>query len=65
MRLISVYSALAAGGWISLDILFVIAWARLRSAERHFQHQIKAAVIEFPPNVDGVRSRSNAHHLAS
>ena len=62
MRLIIEHSALAAAAWLSFDLLFVIAWARLHSGERH--SQIKAKVIEFRPNDDGLRFRSNAHRLA-
>jgi hypothetical protein len=35
--------------WLSLDILFVIAWARLHTAEQHFQHQRETAVLVFRP----------------
>jgi hypothetical protein len=65
MRLFSIYSALAAAGWLSLDVLFVIAWARLHAAQRHLQ-QTKATIIEFRPIPnDLVLARSNAHRLAS
>jgi hypothetical protein len=56
MRLIIEYSAVAAAGWLSLDVLFVIAWARFHSARRQFEGQVKATVIEFRPNDGGVRS---------
>jgi hypothetical protein len=52
MRLVSIYSALAGAGWLSLDVLFVIAWARLRAAERRSHHPVNATVIEFRPNED-------------
>jgi hypothetical protein len=65
MRLITVYSALAAAGWLSLDLLFVIAWARLHAGERHSRLKIKATVIEFRPNDGELRSRSNADRVAS
>jgi hypothetical protein len=48
MRLIIEHSALTAAAWLSLDLLFVIAWARLH-AERRSQNRIKATVIEFRP----------------
>jgi hypothetical protein len=64
MRLIIEHSALAAAAWLSFDLLFVIAWARLHTAVRHSQHSIKATVIEFRP-ADWVRSPSNANRLAS
>jgi hypothetical protein len=65
MRLIVVYSALAAAGWLSLDVLFVIAWARLHAAERHSRRNVKATVIEFRPDQDRLRSRLNADRVAS
>jgi hypothetical protein len=64
MRLICVYSALAAAGWLSLDVLFVIAWARLRAAERRSYRPVKATVLEFRP-INAVRFQSNAQRVAS
>jgi hypothetical protein len=64
MRLIIEHSALAAAAWLSFDLLFVIAWARLHTAERHSQHQIKATVIEFRPG-GWVSCQSNANRVAS
>jgi hypothetical protein len=55
MRLIIEHSALVVAAWFSLDLLFVIGWARLRTAEQHFQHQTKATAIEFGPG-DWARS---------
>ena len=50
MRSIIEYSALAVAGWLSFDVLFVIAWARFHSARRHSEEQLKATVIVFRPN---------------
>jgi hypothetical protein len=47
MQLIE-HIALVAAVWLSVDVLFVVAWARLHS-ERHSQNRIKATVIEFQP----------------
>lgn len=47
MRLIMEHGALVVATWLSLDILFVIAWARLHTAEQHFQHQRAATVVVF------------------
>jgi hypothetical protein len=47
MRLIE-HSALMAAVWLSVDMLFVVAWARLHSA-RQSHNRIKATVIEFRP----------------
>jgi hypothetical protein len=47
MQLIE-HSALAAAVWLSVDVLFVVGWARLHS-ERNSQNRIKATVIEFRP----------------
>jgi hypothetical protein len=65
MRLIIEYGGLMAAVWLSFDVLFVIVWARLRTAEQLSQHQTKATIIEFRPKDDWVRSRSNANRLAS
>jgi hypothetical protein len=48
MQLIE-HSAVAAAVWLSVDILFVIGWARLHAAERNFHNRSKATVIELRP----------------
>jgi hypothetical protein len=48
MQLIE-HSALAAAVWLSVDVLFVIAWARLHAAERNFHSRSKTRVIELRP----------------
>jgi hypothetical protein len=42
------HGALAAAIWLSVDVLFVVAWARLHS-DRISQRRVKATVIEFRP----------------
>jgi len=64
MRLIIEHGALMAAVWLSLNVLFVMAWSRLRTAEQHSPYQTKATIIEFRPREDWVRSRSNANRLA-
>jgi hypothetical protein len=51
MRLIIEYSAVAVAGWLSFNVLFVIAWARFHAARRHHEEQ-KARVIAFPRNAN-------------
>lgn len=65
MRLIIEHGALIVAIWISFDVLFVIAWARLHTAQQHSQHPIKATVIEFPRKDDWMHSPSNVDRLAS
>jgi hypothetical protein len=56
MRLIIEYSALGLAGWLSFNVLFVVAWARFHAARRRFEGQIKAPFIVSRRNDDGVRS---------
>jgi hypothetical protein len=56
MRLIIEYSALAVAGWLSFNVLFVVAWARFHAARRRFEDQNKAPFIVFRRNDDGVRT---------
>ena len=62
MRLIIEY---AVAGWLSFNVLFVIAWARVHAARRRYEDQSKATVIVFRPNDNSVRSEiANYAHLA-
>jgi hypothetical protein len=56
MRLIIEYIALGLAGWLSFNVLFVVAWARFHAARRRFEDQSKGPFIVFRRNDDGARS---------
>jgi hypothetical protein len=58
MRLIIEYSALGLAGWLSFNVLFVVAWVRFHAARRRFEDQTKAPVIVFRRNDVGARSET-------
>lgn len=45
-------------GWLSFNVLFVIAWARFHAARQRYEHQRKATVIVFRPNSNLVCSQA-------